>query len=223
MNEIQELLSFDPLGEAEKITGESYKTSEDTVTLGVLMQMQKSREVAEEMGLRDDTFYGSKFDDALRILDETGFKVIHQHEVNSPDWAEEKFKDQHVILWRDGVLAVISSYNATSVNSFSLYYNWHANPDIERIMSFVESGSMNREAYDERGEKIWIGHHDVRTGFRHVMNRLESNGKFLSSWIEPQFLWFLDYSQEKDDKNYKEINAEVIATFPAEVSQAILR
>lgn len=220
MTEIDDLLNADPLGEAEALTGESYKESEDTLALGMLLHMVKGDAVREEMGLRDDTFYGSSFEDALRVLAELGFEVIHQHEFFPKSYgSEEPRTEQYIVLWRDGVLATLVSYNGTSVNNLELFYNWQPNEDVRHSPSGA-SGHLHGESYDQ-GVKIWIGHQDARTGLRHILNRLETTGKFLTSWIESPFLYLMDYALEAAGADYKVVTAEVISTFPTEVREAL--
>lgn len=222
VNEIENLVKMDPIAVAEKITGQPYEDDNTTMALGMMLQMEQGAAIKEEMSLRDDSFYGSKFADALRVLDEMGFAIIHQHEYVYSSFDTDAVPDRFIVLWRDGVLAVLTSYQATTINTFNIYYNWRFNEqDGSSLFSFVASGGLNQDAYAQ-GEKIWVGHHDVRTGFRHTMNRLEMNGSFLSTWVERPFLWLVDTKQENEpDYDYREITDEVISTFPAEVVQAI--
>lgn len=220
MSEIDALLNLDPLLEAEKMTGASYKDDADTLSLGLLLQMQKGKAVREEMGLRDDTHYGSSFADALRLMDEMGFSIIHEHTFTPKAWGStEQRTERFVILWREGVLAVINSYG-TQVNSFSIYYNWRCDT-TDKMYEYTSSGCLNSEAYD-RGEYIWIGHHDARVGLKHILSRLEDKGTLLTTWVERPFLWFVDYAQERvDGYDHKKITEQILSTFPEEIIAAI--
>lgn len=221
MSTIDNLLNMDPLGDAEKVTGESYNDSDKTMMLGLALHMEKTRAVREEMGLRDDTFYGSDFTSALRVLTDLGFKIIHEHDFFPASRDDEDARvERLVVMWRDGVLIKITSYMGTSVNTLNAYYNWEANKDVNPH-AFTASGHMHWQSYDE-GRKVMIGHHDFREGLRHYLGRLEDNGRFLSTWIESPSLWLGDYAQEREiGMNYQAVNEQVIATFPAEVIAAM--
>lgn len=221
MSTIDNLLTMDPLAEAEKVTGESYKDNEETQALGMLLHMEKAAAVREEMGLRDDTFYSSEFGHALRVLMDLGFQIIHQHDFFPRSRSNKGSRiEQFVVMWRDGVLITATSYMGTTVNSLNAYYNWEPHEGVNPF-TFTASGHLHGDSYDA-GRKVWIGHQDFRQGLRHYLARLEDNGRFLSTWVERPSLWLLDYDQEQDnDADYKTINEQVIATFPAEVIKAM--
>ena len=206
MNEIDQMLSFDPLAAAEGLTGKSYKDDRDTLALGMLMLTEHAAEEREELALRDDTFYGSAYADTLRIFAELGFKVVHNHTFSGSSGGDEDF----TILWRAGVLAVAESYRGVSTNNAKIYYNWKF-ADISQSYSIQFSGHVN--------DGVVVGDVDVRVAARHILAKLEAGGEVLSTWIERPFLWLLDYSQGPDD--YDAINEQVIATFPEEVIKSI--
>lgn len=220
MSEINDLLEFDALAEAERATGSSYKDNEATMLLGMLLMAEANERVKDEMMVRDDTHYGVLFADALRILGDLGFEEIHSHDFHPAALFEDEQErtEKFIVLWRAGVLAKITSYGE-KVNNFNLYYNWEPNEDVS-YHQYTSSGRFNRESYDA-GRKVWVGDHDVQTGLRHILNRLESNGQFLDAWLERPFLWFVDYAQEKGDYDYKAITASVIETFPEEIRKAM--
>lgn len=220
--EIENLLQSDPLLDAETLTGASYKDDEGTLALGMVLHLEKSARVREEMGLRDDTHYGSDFEQALRVLAELGFSIIHEHAFSPKTYSGEDTarNERYIILWRAGVLATLTSYQETRVNTFEIHYNWRQNEGVKPFQ-YTSSGHYDSDSYDN-GEYVWIGHHDVRTGLRHTLSNLEHNGEFLNIWIERPFLWFVDYAQEKvEGYDYKAITKQVIATFPIEVIAAI--
>lgn len=212
---LQRLLDTDPLAEAEKITGKSYKEDDETMRLGFGMHALNA--AAKERALRaaDDTPFTDSWFNTMRVFSELGFSIVHQH----------KFDGNHpgetfVVLWRpDGVLAKAESYGLNR-NTADIFYNWRPAEDIEP-WGIASSGSFHRESYD-LGDKVWVGQHDVREGLRHKLARLEENGKFLVPWVGRPFLWLLDYSQPKaDGYDYAAINETVIATLPEHVRNAI--
>lgn len=215
---MSDILDFDPFAAAEKITGESYKDSALTKELGMALLAEHSAQKAEVLSGEDDTHFRMTFADLRRIYDELGFQVIHEHEfVGSYNGVREAF----LVLWRDGVLATAESYSGDRVNTTSLYYNWRAN-DEESAVRLRSSGRFVTEALD-RGEYIDIGNRQVREGLRRTIKDMDANGTFLNPWIETPHLWFVDYSQSRNDYDYDStrIRRQVMSTFPQEIQDAI--
>lgn len=208
MDDVTSLLSFDPLAAAENLTGKSYKEDDATSALGLLMHMEHGARKAEALKRGDDTHFGTTFADALRIYDELGFTEIHSRE-----FAGRTTTERYVVMWRAGVLATVESYNATSLNTTKIYYNWRPNEDVD-WWSYRASGHAR--------DGVWVGDHDAREGLRNILSRLESAGEFLPVWVERPFLWLLSYADaDADDYSYADVNASTIATFPADVVSAI--
>lgn len=220
--EFDDMLNTDPILEAEKLTGKSYKEDEETLHLGVLMHIAKGRAVSEELSLRNDTHMRVTWEDALAIYADLGFV-----EVFSEDFVDNSYDElrteTYKVFWRNGFLLTAESYwDHKSVNSSNIYYNWAPNEDVERPHHFTSSGFYNTEAYDN-GEKIWIGYHDAREGLRNIISNLESHGKILENWVEAPFLWLLNFSVPKQEGySYKDENKRVISKFPNSVQDAIV-
>ena len=221
MTDFNDMLKFDGLAEAEKLTGKSYKDDKDTMGLGMALHMLHGQQVKDELALRDDTYYSIPFSDALAIYYDLGFVDAYsttyelRGEVNS-----------HIVLVHsDGIIMNITSYGST-LNSATMYYNWeHEAPvDGERHpMQYVESGHYISSPYDAPERRwVWSGSHDARVGIRHSLDRLRSNGKFLPIWEEKPFIWFLNPADErKDSDTYKAVNERVIAAMTPAVQEMI--
>lgn len=65
MTDIGEILRYDALDTAERLTGKSYKEDEDTMGLGFLMHISHGERKAAALKATDDTHWGISFDDAL--------------------------------------------------------------------------------------------------------------------------------------------------------------
>lgn len=206
---LDQLLKFDPLAEAERTTGNSYKDDPGTSLLGLALALAHGDRKREALQTGDDTHYGTSFADTLRIYAELGFSVIADR-----PFQDDEHTERLVTLWRDGILATVESYRS-SANSSKIYYNWQPNEGVRR-QSYTSSGHGHGDPL------VWVGDHDAREGLRHTLGRLESAGKLLPVWIERPFLWLLSYTDSKTpDYSYEEINATAIEAFPASVRTAI--
>lgn len=204
MSDIQEVLNFDPLAAAEVLTGESYKDSNATASLGLMLHLQHGARKRAELGLRDDTHFGTPFADTLRIYQSEGFDVIYSETFPS---SRDEADDTYSVLWRNGLLVAIESYGE-STNSNKMSFNWRGDGWSLRCSGRTRDG-------------VWVGDIDLREGTRHYLNRLANEGEVLASWIERPFLWLLNYSESQGDYDHKAITAAKIAKLPAEVQRAI--
>ena len=213
MTDFNEMLKLDPLAEAEKLTGKSYKDDEATSALGMLMHMEHNDRKREALNARDDTYYSISFDKTLQVFDDLGFVRVHDHTI-----VESNYDDIFVVLWHpDGVLATTESYrNGESTNTAKIHYNWQIDdPSRGDLWDFISSGSWVSDS-------VLSGDHDVREGLRHIMNKFWANGAFLNPWIDRPFLWLLDYGQPKVvGYDYKAITNDLIAELPEPVRAMI--
>lgn len=220
--EFDKMMSMDPLGEAEKMTGLSYKDDKETMYLGMLFHMAKNNLVTDEMALRNDTHTGISWDDALAIYKDLGFvEVFSEDFVNHGFYDDEEPKTEcYKVFWRNGFLLTAESYyNQSTVNSSKIYYNWVPAEGLESTYAFTSSGGFD---WAEDDVKVWSGDHDAREGLRNIIDNLERNGEILDEWLFPPFLWLVNFMAKKDkDDSYKEENKRVIAQFPEDIQKAI--
>lgn len=218
-DDLQRLLETDPLIEAEKITGREYKEDRGTSDLGMMLAGVHGE--AKERALRavDDTTFEMSWAGTMRIFFDLGFSTVHSHRFPGHGVTET-----FVVLWRpDGVLAKAETYNGVRRNTADVYYNWRPTTEEgqDHYLRLTSSGGYHHESYD-RGDKIWIGSHDVREAMRHKLGRLEEHGEFLPIWVKRPFLWLLDYSQSKvPGYDHRAITESVVATLPEHVRNAI--
>jgi hypothetical protein len=216
------LLTMDPLLEAEKITGKSYKEDKDTEALGFFLMQAHREALREQMESQDDTHYSSSFADVIRIYKEEGFKVVY----------EENFTDRwkkdttHTILWHeDGVLAVVDSYTgmageAPHQNRNTLYFNWISNPGRENIWPSVSiSGGFERKSEGSDGDFeddpwILVASLYMNEGMRRNLRRLRAEGQFVKPWLsDPHTNLYPRNIDRKNDFN----DPEWIAKWKAEI------
>lgn len=205
---IRGVLNYDPLAEAERVRGTSYKDDEDTMRLGLGLAMIHNANKESLLRKAADSYLNMPFADQLALFAELGFEEVYR-EAFTGSGGDETF----VILWHnDGVLATCESYNGTRRNSAKVYYNYR-HPDGYPGFHLTSSGGM-------RGD-VWVGDHDAREGIRHNLDAMRAEGSFVAPWIERPFLWLLNYSESKGEYDYDAINEAKIARLPQHVRDAI--
>lgn len=210
MTDIGSLLRFDPLAEAEKITGHDYKTDEDSGLLGFGIAIKHNERKAKALAATDDSHYGITFAGMTELMGRLGFEVVLTRAFTGRDGVGEK----HLVLWHpDGILGTVESYQGDMLNIAEVYYN--VRPHEEYLPWSVTSSGQYRDG-------VWIGDHDAREGIRFNLAALREHGDFVNPWVFRGWVWLLNYTDtngEYDD--YKAINEAAIAQLPEHVRSAI--
>lgn len=220
MSDIDRLLSVDPLADAERVTGKSYKEDKGTMALGFLMHLDHSAKKDAALKQADDSWFSMDLAQTLSLYDDMGFE-----EVLCDTFAGRTYEDEptatetYRILWHPkGILATVESYRGAGRNAAKIYYNvditgstdWH---------HATSSGSIARSVTDR---KVWVGDHDAREGVRRAIERLGEVGEFLPVWVKRPFLWFLTYTDTDEvGYDYAAITEERTSRLPQHVQQAI--
>lgn len=209
MKDIKSLLNFDPLYEAEKITGKSYKEDENTSQLGFLLHMDHGQKKAKILAENNDTYFGQTLREWIGVIEDMGFVLLYCGDVQGT-------KDKWRIFWKDGILIFCDSYHDdTVINGGVAYFNYKGPRCAMNSCSSGHAGEID-------GIDVWEASRDIREGFRFAINEMESNGEFLSHWVKTPFLWLLNYMDSKvKDYDYKKINEGRIALLPEHVKNAI--
>jgi hypothetical protein len=210
-DKIQELMEYDPIAEAEKLTGQRTGSSlkDPTAALGFIGHIQKGETLKGLLMLQDDTHWGCTFKDLIRIAEEEGFEVVLRDPTVDGD--------ELIIAWNPaGILLYAESYSAgKSINTAKIDYFFEGNEgeSYPHIAGGVSRG------YE--GGKLHIGK-DVREGFRHHLNGARACGSFIPQWPATPFLWLLSYSDSKvEGYDYKAISMARIKRLPEHVQRAI--
>lgn len=214
--QINDALHFDPLAEAERVTGSLYKGSMETIELGVMLMQTHGVKKKQMLEANDDTTLSNKLDRYLRIVGEEGFREILKVPFTSP--SSQKKECLYVMYHdSDGILLVFDTYGGDHVNGGKFYYNIRLEPKASghRVTS---SGS-----YRQVGDGyVWVGDHDCREALRHHITQLRAHGEFVKEWVEQPFLWILHHGDTTfEDYDYEMINSERIAMLPIEVQRSI--
>lgn len=214
-NAIDRLLKMDPLLDAEKITGKSYKEDDSTASLGMIMQVAKASQVQDEMLIRDDTFYNMTFDYALNIIADLGFEEVYTQSKPDNRYSQDRLPVVYKIFWRGGVLLSIESYSwetkeELKVNKLDFFGNWI--PDSAKTSQWSPvsgSGGFRRRTPGFDGEiegDPWmlVMRWDGRTALRHNLARIEAEGTFQDHWVSAQGLYLHSFVEEpvRDPSNY---------------------
>lgn len=240
---LDEMLRFDPLDAAEKITGENHKSSTRTTGLGMLLMMNNNDRKRKALHERGDTCFTEETDNYQRIIQKNGFKkVLELDFITKKGYDSQKEQpEKFFVYWHDdGLVLVMDTSNLTTRNSAKVYYNWR--PKDYKNIRVTSSGSFDYEdgqpsiRYDYKKEPdpnngrpmFWTGDHDAREAIVHNMDALREHGEFMRPWKKAPFLWFLhhgdtDNRDEKGNALYdsKAINAERIALLPDYVRECI--
>lgn len=221
---IDRILRTDPIVEAERATGKSYKDDEATLLLGLLNGMSHGERKHQALTAAGDTSMRTSFPDFLSILEAEGFEKVHEHTFIGTGNIGGEQPETYTVWWRpDGLLATAESYHMgpqhpVAVNSAKVYYNHR----YRRGEGYWPAGSGSHIETGDPEINIIIGDSDIREGLKHTLATFIEHGEFLVPWVERPFLWLLDYSQTMiPGYGYKAISEAVIASFPAHVRAAI--
>lgn len=214
--DIAGLLRVDPLAEAEKVTGKSYKTDESTSNLGLLLHLGHNERKRKALQAANDSYFHIGYEEYLRLMGSLGFEGAYITAFEGHNGPED-----FAILWHeDGILATAESYGE-GLNSSKVYYNILRDQTCEDWWSRTSSGGFHLPSYDA-GLHIWVGDHDGREGIRTNLTRLREAGAFQKTWVKRPFLWLLTYAETKvEDYDYKAINEARINALPQHVREAI--
>lgn len=222
---LAELLAVVPLLEAEKITGVSYKESDATSALGLLINLENHASREALLTLANDTCFSNTVEDYTRKIKEEGFSqvllvpftiAINYNGELLP--VAEHRDERFFVFWHlDGILLCFDTIDGDKVNSAKFYYNF-AVSDYHKFYEARESGCFITDS-------VWGGDHDGREAVRFHLRQMRACGRFLPQWIERPHLWLVHYGDTRG-KEYGEydsdaINEARIAMLPEHVRNAI--
>jgi hypothetical protein len=234
------LLKFDGLAAAEQLSGVSYKESLVTQAVGFGLMIANNREKEKVLKELNDTHFGMTFVDFISLIESNGFVKAYEEEFPNPHTEEEIVMEKLVVYWKDGILLEATSH-WNSLNGGHILFNWEPNPDLEKYTAL--NGCSNgpiiigktepkpfynkwTNKWEDRIENIYSnardGSYDVREGLFLKISDLQEQGKFLNPWIEPPFLYFVNYNENKvPGYDYKKITYKKILGFPLHVIEGM--
>jgi hypothetical protein len=208
MTDLNQLLNFDMLDAAEKITGASYKESEVTALLGMALGMRNGEAKLAALSAAGDTHSKTTPNELKAMLLRAGFVMLVERHFTG-----EYGPDIHRIFWNasEGLLLNHDTFwGAKSINGGNIYFNWEPHEGERDFPNCGISGGY-------RGD-VLAGGFDIREGLFNHLGVMRNAGSFIPVWSSSPFLWLKSYA---DDGRYRDANAARIAEFPAAVQAAI--
>ncbi|UVG35239.1 hypothetical protein SEA_CECE_233 [Microbacterium phage Cece] len=225
-NSFDDMLNYDPLLEAEKATGLSYKEDPGTSALGFLLMHENAERKREELGLRGDTYSQMPFEEAVDVVLDAGFTLVYAQILADPS---NSMPVHFYLYWKSGFLLSLESFawstGNLTVNSATLQYNWMTGTNgTERRPRVQASTHWTRMApgYDGESEDdpwVLISSLDVREGLLHKMETILSDGIVPETWLYTDRLPRLHSYAEREERRegepwseeFKRINERNIA------------
>lgn len=199
---VDRLLNFDPLAQAETLTGKSYKEDRETSAMGFLM-LNENR-VSKENALKqtNDLYRGMEFLDAVDIVLDLGFELVYANVLTE---AKSERKVHFQVYWRKGILLVLESYS-TRVNKAIIYYNYqnadgdsHPRPEGINGSSYWTRRTPGFQDVLPDDPWVMVGDKQVSEGLRHYVNLLDLSGGVLETWkYTPSILSLYSYAENSD-------------------------
>ena len=217
--QVRETLRVDAFGDAERVTGKSYKEDKATESLGVALHIRKNMAAKQMLESNGDAWFGCPLSVHERILGELGaerllrlpFASYHGNKTDSLN-----------IWWSLGILFVYDTYyGEQSINSGHFYYNWRPKDGItwQERCQCTSSGCMTKSG-------VWYGDHDIREATKLHIATLREYGELLPRWAKRPHLWLCHYMDTKNElpssKLYDQIRTDRLAMLPPNVLEAIV-
>lgn len=185
-DQARELLQFDPLDVAKKMTGKDYHDDQETGALGFLLHLKKSQQVKQVMQEREDSYYGISFIEMEKIVKDLSFQEIY-----SENFQGRSSHQQEILkfFWNGSILLAIDSYGS-DLNSAHIHFNLKFNndDDFHKFVGIGCSGHYNNE------HSCWVGTKDVREGFKLFIEETTKLGEYLTTWVESPWLYLHAYT-----------------------------
>jgi len=210
--EIDGVLHYDALAEAEGVTGDSYKTSRETTLLGIGL-MQRSASAKDRMlRANGDVTNMMSLSEYLAVIERNGFKRVGEWSFSSfMASSREQSRDESLLAYyrTPGQFLVFDTYSGrTSVNGGHIYYNvrplgwdrWKSSITSSGSWYITDPEITEWEVAKSRNEIAWCGDHDCREAVIHNMAQFARFGEFIEPWTNPVRVWFLHHMDTKDEK-----------------------
>lgn len=214
--ELEKILKYDAIDEAEKMFGTNTKEAEAFGLGSFLLNNELKKEALIK---NNDTPFSCSLERYVEIIEDNGFELA--------------LKDDDVyVYWQNdiGVLLVFDTYS-DRINGGNMYYNWLVDKNSDIKHKCTHSGQYQfgddrqLKLYDIEGKKhiLHIGSCDCREALIHNINKLRDNGTLLSNWIEPDFCFGLAVGKDyrREDSSHKEISLKRLEMLPDHIKSKI--
>ena len=216
--QILRAISQDPLTDAERVYGTTYKGDRSVSGLALMLQARKVEAVNHMLKSRGDVTYYMPLEEYIDTVKQNGFEQVYHEEFSNNDGG----KDALMVFFREpGQLLVFDTYRGQQVvNGGHVYYNWlPTDPTSLYRCQLTSSGGYHK---CEDGTQVWCGDHDCRSALLFNLGRLAEYGTFVSPWVHRPFLWLMHWKDtEVKGYDYKAINNHRITKLPEHVRKCM--
>jgi hypothetical protein len=209
---LDEILAFDPLAEAERITGQRYKEDEKTQSLGILLHLQQGQMKRDALIELGDLHRSIQYDAAKRlILNCPFFNFTEEWEgkfKHSPDPGETRIETESILVdWTRFIFIYMNSYTSghdvPTVNQIEANLQVQVTGEgeertrnIHSLFKVLETGGC----IDQDTGRFRMSYHMLEGGI-HKLTRLDllATKKFVP-WKSEYSPWILNYEETSDEK-----------------------
>lgn len=210
MESLKSLLTYDPLQEAENITGLDSAASKGTAFLGMVLMMEKGSKLKLLQESVSDTTFSMPMQGYIDNVVEFGFEIVYQS-----NFAGKYGEESHFILFHPkySILMNVDSFMGDR-NECKCFFNFVPNEQdyFDGNLSHVGLNGI-LSCYDS---------FDGRESLRYKIQSCAKFGEFKLKWDRMPFLWLLNHVDTKGEGyDYRAINKERLALLPSYVREII--
>lgn len=182
-----DFMSKDPLGEAQKKIGKSWKEFTQIDRLTAMMKSASINGAKTEFNkLRGDTYWGMGWENFKTLMLSKGFEIVLTDKFHH--WGEPENIEEFVIMaHKAGLLVTADSFGLTShpesdlpvsVNSGTLY--GQAMPTTSK--GYFTTSCTSGYEEDSNGNRVWTFQLDIREHLFADLTKIASEGDLLPIW-----------------------------------------
>jgi hypothetical protein len=210
--EIMKLLNYDPLYEAEKVTGKSYKEDEITSKVGFINMGCNNRKKETALKEIKDTYFNIPVQECVEIFQNYGYKSIY---VDTHDG--EYGLDIFYVMYNKDIYSIVTfdSFIGNKINSGEMYINVDFGSDENmKYLWKIPCSSSPLKSY-KFGRSI---HLDIREGAITKLKSILTNGNPIKNINENVWYWGVPYwINEKSEISRQEYVYNYLKTLPSYV------
>lgn len=206
---VDNILSFDPLGDAEGRFGEN---TDEAMAAGLVNLHMRRAAMEAAMQENRDTYRNMPYHEYLAVVESIGFECVYSEDFIVRSAGDHNYrKENHRIYWKrdEGLVLVLNSYTSCgrepSINRATLYYNVELVPEWHKQPWAFSGGTGCRFDFDDFDSpcEVWKGDSHVEDALKHKIEKLRDLGKLMPEWYEVDFLHFGHYgARDVKERNY---------------------
>lgn len=235
---IEDLLKFDALAEAEKVTGKPYQGDEGTTGLGMFLLHSKSRALKERLVDMKDTYFGMSWEYFRSTLLDgfLGFEEVWTNKFRGIDFDNKPYgyeDTESMFLSKErGIIVFAESYSGgSSVNGGHCFMQYRAVSEVMKVWSTISSG-----CFVDKERNILRNELDIREGLLYYLTKIDlmPEKEWVTPWVGPEYdrrPWILNYDETHEPERltgnrfdtdaFSRMKKEKWAKMPAVVQEII--